>query len=68
MMPVQTSLDQLGGGYYLSGQGQGVNQDPSWPAMFQIQSFPRPWYQMLRNPPLVYSHFQLYWSSITNLC
>jgi hypothetical protein len=30
MMPVQTPiLDQLGRGYYLSKQGQGVNQDPS---------------------------------------
>jgi hypothetical protein len=46
MMPIQTYLDQLGGGYYLSRQGQGVNHDPSWPAMFQSQSFPGPWYQM----------------------
>jgi hypothetical protein len=40
MMPIQTSLNQLNGGYYLFGQGQGVNQDPSWPAMFQSQYFP----------------------------
>jgi hypothetical protein len=46
MMPIQTSLNQLNGGYYLPGQGQGVNQDPSWPAMFQSQSFPGPWHQM----------------------
>jgi hypothetical protein len=46
MMPMHTSLDQLGRGYYLSGQGQGVNQDPSWPTMFQIQSFLGPWSQM----------------------
>jgi hypothetical protein len=46
MMHVQTSMDQLGGGYYLSRQGHGVNQDPSWPAMFQNQSFPGPWSQM----------------------
>jgi hypothetical protein len=29
MMPVHTSTNQLGGGYYLFGQGQGVKQDPS---------------------------------------
>lgn len=46
MMPVQTSLDQLGIGYYLSGQGKGVNQNPSWPAMFQSQSLSGPWYQI----------------------
>jgi hypothetical protein len=39
-------MDQLGGGYYLSRQGQGVNQDPSWPAMSQNQSFSGPWSQM----------------------
>jgi hypothetical protein len=39
MMLVQTSIEKLGEGYYLSGQGQGVNQDPSWPAMSQNQSF-----------------------------
>jgi hypothetical protein len=46
MMPVKTSMDQLGEGYYLSGQAQGVNQDPSWPAMAQNRSFTRPWYQI----------------------
>jgi hypothetical protein len=25
MMPIKKSMDQLGGGYYLSGQGHGVN-------------------------------------------
>jgi len=34
MIPVQTSLNQLNGGYYLPRKGQGVNQYPSWPAMF----------------------------------
>jgi hypothetical protein len=58
MMPIHTSSNQLGGGYYLSGQGQGVNQDPSWPAMFQSQSFPGPWYQMpqLTASPVTVSH------------
>jgi hypothetical protein len=46
MMPVQTTMDQLGGGYYLFGQGHGVNQDPSWPTMSQNQSFLGPWSQM----------------------
>ena len=36
IMPVQTYMDHLGGGYYPFGQGHGVNQDPSRPAMFQI--------------------------------
>jgi hypothetical protein len=46
MMPIQNSLNKLNRGYYLPRQGQGVNQYPSWPAMFQIQSFPRPWHQI----------------------
>jgi hypothetical protein len=46
MVPIQTSMDQLGEGYYLSGHEQGVNQDPSWLAMFQNQSFLGPWYQI----------------------
>jgi hypothetical protein len=46
MMPVQTYLNQLNEGYYLFRQGQGVNHDPSWPTIFQSQSFPRPWHQM----------------------
>jgi hypothetical protein len=29
MIPIQTSMDQLGIGYYLSGQGNGVTQDRS---------------------------------------
>jgi hypothetical protein len=58
MIPIQTSLNQLNGGYYLSRQGQGVNQDPSWPAMFQSQSFPRPWHQMPQSTtsPVTVSH------------
>jgi hypothetical protein len=45
-MPLQTFMNQYGGGYYPAGQGQGVNQDPSWPAIFQNQSFLGPWSQM----------------------
>jgi hypothetical protein len=58
MMPVQTSLNQLNEGYYLSGQGQGVNQDPSWPTMFQSQYFPRPWHQMpqITSSPIIVIH------------
>jgi hypothetical protein len=58
MMHIQASSDQFGGGHYLSGQGQGVNQDRSWLAMFQIQSFPGPWYQIpqLTTSPIYASH------------
>jgi hypothetical protein len=33
MMLLQTSMYQLGGGYYLYEQAHGVNQNPSWTAM-----------------------------------
>jgi hypothetical protein len=58
MMPVQTSSDHFGVGYHLSEQGQGVHQDPSWPAMFQNQYFPRPWHQMPQSTtiPVTVSH------------
>jgi hypothetical protein len=46
MIPIQTSMDQLGGGYYLSKQGHGVNHILSWPAMSENQSFPKPWSQI----------------------
>jgi hypothetical protein len=46
-MPLQPFTNQYGGGYYPTGQGQGVNQDPSWPAISQNQSFLGPWSQML---------------------
>ena len=45
-MPLQPFMYQYGGGYYPAGQGQGVNQDPSWPAISQNQSFLAPWNQM----------------------
>jgi hypothetical protein len=45
-MPLQPFMNQYGGGYYPVGQGQGVNQDPSWPAISQNQSFLGPWSQM----------------------
>jgi hypothetical protein len=32
-IPLQPFMNQYGGGYYLVEQGQGVNQDPSWPAI-----------------------------------
>jgi hypothetical protein len=32
--------------YYPSRQGQGVDQNPSWPAISQNQSFPGSWSQM----------------------
>jgi hypothetical protein len=60
MMHVQTSMDQLGKGYYLYGQGQGVNQDPSWPAISHNQSFPEPWSQIPQlttaTSPVIASH------------
>jgi hypothetical protein len=43
-MPLQPFMDWYGGGYYPGGQG--VNQDPSWPAISQNQSFLGPWFQM----------------------
>jgi hypothetical protein len=46
MMLIHTSMNQLNGGYYLFGQGHRVNQDPSWPAMFQSQYFLGNWHQM----------------------
>jgi hypothetical protein len=33
-IPLQPFMNQYRGGYYLVGQGQGVNQDPSWPTIF----------------------------------
>jgi hypothetical protein len=35
MMHVQTSMNQVGGGYYHAGKGHGVYQNPSWPAISQ---------------------------------
>jgi hypothetical protein len=57
-MPVQTSSDHFGIGHHFSGQGQGVHQDPSWPAIFQNQSFPGPWNQMPQSiaSPVTVSH------------
>jgi hypothetical protein len=48
LMPLQPFIDQYGGGYYPAGQGQGVNQDSSWPAIPQNQFFHAPWTQMLQ--------------------
>jgi hypothetical protein len=45
-MPLQTFMYQYGGGYYPTRQGQGVNQDPSWPAIPQNQYFLGPWSQI----------------------
>jgi hypothetical protein len=45
MIPLQTFMD-LGRGYYPARQGQGVDQDPSWPVISQNQSFLGPWSQM----------------------
>jgi hypothetical protein len=44
--PLQPFMNQYGGGYYPAGQGQGVNQDPSWPAISQNQYFLGPWSQI----------------------
>jgi hypothetical protein len=43
MMPLQNSMDQLGGGYHPTRKGQGVDQNPSCHAMSQNQSFSGPW-------------------------
>jgi hypothetical protein len=44
-MPLHPFMNQYGG-YYPSGQGHGVYQNPSWPAISQNQSFSKPWSQM----------------------
>jgi hypothetical protein len=49
MMPIQTSSDHFGIGHHFSRMGQGVHQDPFWPAISQNQSFPVPWNQMLES-------------------
>jgi hypothetical protein len=46
MMPLQPFMNQFGGGYFPTGQGHGVYQNPSWPAISQNQSFPEPWSQI----------------------
>jgi hypothetical protein len=35
MMPLQTFMNQFGGGYYHVGKGHGVYRNPSWPAISQ---------------------------------
>jgi hypothetical protein len=45
-IPLQPFMNQYGGGYYLTEQGQSVNQDPSWPIISQNQYFCRPWSEM----------------------
>jgi hypothetical protein len=52
MMPIQTSSNHFGMNQHLSGLGKEVHQDPTWLAIFQNQSFPRPWNQM---PPSIIS-------------
>jgi hypothetical protein len=46
MMPLQTFMNQLGGGYYPTRKGHGVYQNPSWHMISQNQYFPGPWSQM----------------------
>jgi hypothetical protein len=45
MVPLQPFMNQVGGGYYLFGQGHGVYQNPGWPEISQTQFFPRAWAQ-----------------------
>ena len=45
-MPLQPFMNHYGGGYDRVEQGQGVNQNPSWPAIPQNQSFRGFWSQM----------------------
>jgi hypothetical protein len=58
MMPAQTSLNHFGINHHICGQGQGVHQDPFWPAMFQNQYFLGPWNQMSQSitSPTTISH------------
>jgi hypothetical protein len=46
MMPLQNFMNQLGGGYYPTGQGHGVYQNPDCPAVSPNQSFLGSWSQM----------------------
>jgi hypothetical protein len=46
MMPLQTSMDQLRGGYYPARQEHGGDQNPPWPTISQNQSFLGPWSQI----------------------
>jgi hypothetical protein len=39
-MPLHPFMNQFGGGYYPVGQGHGVYQNPSWPAISQNPVFP----------------------------
>jgi hypothetical protein len=45
-IPLHPFMNQYGGGHYPTGQGHGVYQNPSWPAISQNQSLPKPWSQM----------------------
>jgi len=33
MVPIQPFMNQFGGGYYPTGQGHGIYQNPQWPAI-----------------------------------
>jgi hypothetical protein len=46
MIPLQTIMNQFGGGYFPARQGYGVYQNPSRPTISQNQSFREPWSQI----------------------
>jgi hypothetical protein len=46
MVPLQPFMNQLGGGYYPTGQGHGIYQNPGFSAISQTQYFPGAWAQM----------------------
>jgi hypothetical protein len=45
MVPIQTFMNQFGGGYHPIVQGHGIYQNPGWPAIPQHQSFSGAWAQ-----------------------
>jgi hypothetical protein len=42
-MPLQPFMNHLGGGYYPTGQGHGIYQNPGWPTILQNHSFSGAW-------------------------
>jgi hypothetical protein len=43
MVPIQPLMNQFGGGYYPTGQGHGIYQNPIWHAIPQQKYFPGSW-------------------------
>jgi hypothetical protein len=46
MVPIQPFMNQFGGGYYPTGHGHGIYQNPGWSSIPQPKTFPGSWAQM----------------------